>query len=62
MAKQQMLVSDISGETIAAGEDAKVVVTHNGKRWELDANVAEVSDLVAKGRETKKRGRPPKKS
>jgi hypothetical protein len=60
MAKQQVLVSDLTGDPIAPGDEAKITVVQNGKRWELDVASAEVADLVSKGRETKRRGRPPK--
>lgn len=59
MAKQQILVSDLSGEPVSDADAVKVAITTtNGKRYELDANISEVQNLVEKSRETKKRGRP----
>lgn len=60
MAKQQVLVSDLSGDPIDNGEEAKITVVVKGRRWELDVAATEVADLISKGRETKRRGRPPK--
>lgn len=63
MAKKHILVSDISGAPVDQTDAVKVVITAaNGKRYELDAALAEVSELVSNARETKKRGRPKKAS
>lgn len=59
MAKQQVLVSDLSGEPLTDAETVKVAITTtNGKRYELDAAIGEVQNLIENARETKKRGRP----
>lgn len=59
MAKQQVLVSDLSGNPLSDADAVKVAITTtNGKRYELDAAIGEVENLIEKSRETKKRGRP----
>lgn len=60
MAKKEILVSDLDGNAIPEGQEAKVVVTTDGKRYELDASREEVEFLILNGRETARRGRPPK--
>lgn len=60
MAKQQVLVSDLSGTPVSNGDEARIIIVAKGKRWELDAAASEVEDLTSKARETKKRGRPRK--
>jgi hypothetical protein len=62
MAKQQVLVSDLSGSPIEDSDAVKVTIqsANGGKRYELDAAVAEVQSLIENAREVKKRGRPKK--
>lgn len=60
MAKKQITVSDINGEPIAPGNEARVVVLTGGKRYELDASKDEVEFLILNGKEAARRGRPPK--
>jgi hypothetical protein len=65
MAKQTVLVSDLTGRTIGDGTAVKIRLTFEDARrgsYELDASVAEVSDLMAKGRKVARRGRRPKSS
>ena len=63
MARQVVLVSDISGKPIEDGKGAKIRINFDDARRgavELDATVDEVQDLVAKGRKVARRGRRPK--
>lgn len=60
MAKQTVVVSDISGRVVT--EPARIVVTTNGKQFVLDADATEelVVEIVSHAHEQKKRGRKPK--
>lgn len=60
MAKQQVLVSDLSGAPLQESEAVRVVIqsSNGGKRYELDAGVSEVQNLIDSAREVKRRGRP----
>lgn len=64
MAKQQVLVSDLSGTALADTDAVRVTIqsSNGGKRYELDASKDEVQNLIDAGREVKKRGRPRTKS
>ncbi len=64
MAKQQVLVSDLSGTAIADTDAVKVTIqsANGGKRYELDASKDEVQSLIDNAREVKKRGRPKTKA
>ena len=57
MARQTVLVSDISGEQIPDGKYVHVAITDGSNRYDLDALEDEVSELIAKARKSKKRGR-----
>lgn len=60
MAKQQVLVSDLSGSPIQEADAVKVTIqsANGGKRYELDAGASEVQNLIDNAREVKRRGRP----
>jgi hypothetical protein len=63
MAKQTVLVSDVSGVPIEEGKAAKIRISFDDARrgnYELDATVDEVAVWVAKGRRVARRGRRPK--
>jgi hypothetical protein len=63
MARQTVLVSDLSGRAIEEGKAAKIRLSFDDARrgaYELDASVDEVQDLMAKGRKVGRRGRKPK--
>lgn len=60
MAKKLVLVSDLSGEEIPEGAGAKIAITTNGARFELDTKREEVENLISAGRKVGKRGRKPK--
>ena len=63
MAKQTVLVSDLTGKPIEEGKAAKIRLSFDDARrgaYELDATVAEVEDLMSKGRKVARRGRRPK--
>lgn len=65
MAKKTVLVSDLSGETIADGQGATVRIVYQDARRgvvELDVRVDEVEDLARRGRKVARRGRKPKSS
>lgn len=60
MAKQQVLVSDLSGEAIQERDAVKVTIqaSNGGSRYELDAAATEIENLISAAREVKRRGRP----
>jgi len=63
VAKKQVFVSDISGESIPEGKGAKVRVTFTDARKgnaELDVTDAEGEELARQGRKVGRRGRRPK--
>jgi hypothetical protein len=63
MARQTVLVSDLSGRAIEEGKAAKIRLSFDDARrgaYELDASVDEVQDLMAKGRKVGRRGRKPR--
>jgi hypothetical protein len=63
MAKQQILVSDLSQETIQDGELAEVsikLISKPKSTYKLDAKASEIELLLASARETVTRGRPKK--
>lgn len=63
MAKQTVVVSDLSGEVIS-GPKATVKIDLESKpnsSYAVDASEDEVAELVSKARETKRRGRRPGK-
>jgi hypothetical protein len=65
MAKQTVLVSDLTGRAIGDGAAVKIRLTFEDARrgsYELDASVDEVADLMAKGRKVARRGRRPKEA
>lgn len=58
----ERFISDLSGKDIPAGRAVTITLAfEDGRRnkVELDAAESEVADLVKKGREIKRRGRPP---
>lgn len=60
MAKQTVLVSDLTGEPIKNGEAVQVRLAYADSRKGvvvLDARAEEVAELAAKGRRQEKRGR-----
>jgi len=60
MAKQTVLVSDLSGEQAPAGKEAQVVINYPDARKgriTLDVNADEVAEMAAKGKRGEKRGR-----
>lgn len=59
--KKNVTVSDLSGTTILEEENhVRVVIKVAGRRYELDANLHELSELISVARETAVRGRPKK--
>ncbi len=63
MAKKTVLVSDLSGETIAEGQGATVRIVYQDARRgvvELDVSVEDVEDIARRGRRVARRGRKPK--
>jgi hypothetical protein len=62
VARKTILVSDLSGKTIADGKSAKVRITfEDGRRpsFELDVSAEEGAELGRKGRQVARRGRKP---
>lgn len=57
MARQTVLVSDLSGAQIPDGKYVHVAITDGSNRYDLDALDDEVAELIAKARKTKRRGR-----
>ncbi len=60
MAKQTVLVSDLSGEQIAPGQEATVAITYSDARKgriTLDVSASEVEEMASKGKAGKRRGR-----
>ena len=63
MARKTVVVSDLSGETIADGKGAKVRITFDDARSgsiEMDITAEEARAMGAKGRPVARRGRMPK--
>lgn len=60
MARQTVLVSDLSGEQIPDGEYVHIAITDGQTRYDIDARQSEVSELIEKGRKSKRRGRKKK--
>lgn len=62
MAKTTVLVSDLSGEQIAPGNEAQVVINYPDARKgrvTLDVAASEVEEMASKGKRGLKRGRKP---
>jgi hypothetical protein len=62
MAREMILVSDLSGKEIEEGKAAKVRITfEDGRRpsYELDVSADEGVELGRKGRQVARRGRRP---
>lgn len=65
MARKSVLISDLTGEEIKDGDGAVVQITLESKpqsRFIVEVAATEIEDLVGASVETKKRGRPPKKT
>jgi hypothetical protein len=65
VARKTVVVSDLSGETIEAGNGAKVRIVFDDARRgsiEMDVTADEAKALGAKGRQVARRGRKPKSS
>lgn len=65
MARKTILVSDLSGEEIKNGDGASVQITLESKpnaRYLVEVAAPEIQNLLDVAIETKKRGRPAKKS
>ena len=65
MARKTIFVSDLTGEPIADGSAAQVVIKYQDARRGqvvLDVNASEVDDLARKGRKQARRGRRPKEA
>lgn len=63
MAKRQVIVSDLSGETIDEGRGATVSIRFDDSRrgtMVLDVTAEEAEAMGAKGRKQARRGRRPK--
>jgi hypothetical protein len=63
VARKTVVVSDLSGETIADGKGAKVRITFDDARSgsiEMDVTAEEGRAMGAKGRPVARRGRRPK--
>jgi hypothetical protein len=63
VAKKTVVVSDLSGETIAEGQGAKVRIVFDDARRgaiEMDVSAEEGKAIGAKGRTVARRGRKPK--
>jgi hypothetical protein len=60
MARKTIFVSDLSGESLDEASAAKVAITCNGDRFELDVKTTEVEHLIAVAHKTKVRGRKKK--
>jgi len=62
MAKQTVLVSDLTGAQITPGDEAQVTINYPDARKgriTLDVAASEVAEMAAKGRTGPKRGRKP---
>lgn len=57
MARKTMLVSDLSGEPLDEANSARVVITIDGDRYDLDVKRKEIEHFLVVGRKTKVRGR-----
>lgn len=65
MARKTILVSDLSGQEITNGDAASVQITLESKpnaRFIAEVSASEIQNLLDVSVETKKRGRPAKKS
>ena len=65
MARKTIFVSDLTGEQIADGQAAQVIIKYQDARRGqvvLDVNASEVDDLARKGTKQARRGRRPKES
>jgi hypothetical protein len=63
VARKTVVVSDLSGETIADGNGAKVRIVFDDARRgsiEMDLTADEAKAMGAKGRQVARRGRKPK--
>jgi hypothetical protein len=60
MSKIQQVVSDLSGEVIADGDSARIVVNVGDDTFTLDVSKAEALEIGSKGHKSKRRGRKPK--
>ena len=63
MSRKTVLVSDISGQEIADGNAAQLIIKYGDARRGqivLDVNADEVDDLARKGQRQARRGRRPK--
>lgn len=62
MARQTVLVSDLTGEQIQPGQEASVAITYPDARKgrvTLDVAASEVAEMASKGKQGKRRGRKP---
>jgi len=62
MARQTVLVSDLSGKQIEQGQEAQVAITYPDARKgrvTLDVAASEVEEMASKGKRGLKRGRKP---
>lgn len=62
MARQTVLVSDLSGNQIEPGQEAQVAITYPDARRgrvTLDVAASEVDEMASKGKRGQKRGRKP---
>jgi len=57
MAKQTVIVSDISGKLLSDDERIRVTLTNGNTAWVLDAAKSELKDLLKVATEQRKRGR-----
>lgn len=59
MAKRAIIVSDLSGAEVTEENGAKVTISYPGRDTTriLDVTAAEADEMLAGGREVKKRGR-----
>ena len=63
MARKTIFVSDLTGEQIADGQAAQLIIKYQDARRGqvmLDVNASEVDDLARKGTKQARRGRRPK--
>lgn len=63
MARQTVVVSDLSGKVLEPGKTAKIRITFDDARrgaYEIDASADEITDLLSKARKVARRGRRPK--
>jgi hypothetical protein len=65
VARKTIFVSDLTGEQIAEGQAAQLIIKYQDARRGqvvLDVNASEVDDLARKGKKQARRGRRPKQS